>query len=143
MFFTLLAITFFIALAVSYGVVRLFDRPIASILHRIVAEDLSAAWHRYIKFAAYVVGISSGVRIHQLERYISAPQKDAEILVLTSERWTLEVYRTIIETLQGIAWMLLVVFVVALVAYVLARGFELKQARSSQEKSRDLPGNRP
>ena len=143
MFFTLLVITFFIALAVSYGVVRLFDRPIASILHRIVADDLSGAWHRYIKFAAYVVGISSGVRIHQLERYISAPQKDEEILILTSERWTLEVYRTIIETLQGIAWMLLVVFVVTLVAYVFARGFELKHVRASQERSGDVPVNRP
>ena len=132
MFFTLLIITFLIALAVSFGVVRLFDRPIASILRRIVAEELSGAWHRYIKFAAYVVGISGGVRIHQLERYISAPQKDEEILVLTSERWTLEVYRTVIETLQGIAWMFLLVFVVALVAYVLVRVFELKHVSASQ-----------
>ena len=134
MFFTLLIITFLIALAVSFGVVRLFDRPIASILRRIVAEELSGAWHRYIKFAAYVVGISAGVRIRELERYISAPQKGAEILVLTSERWTLEVYRTVIETLQGIAWMFLLVFVVALVAYVLTRGFELKHVRASQER---------
>ena len=134
MFFTLLIITFLIALAVSFGVVRLFDRPIASILRRIVAEELSGAWHRYIKFAAYVVGISAGVRIRELERYISAPQKDEEILVLTSERWTLEVYRTVIETLQGIAWMFLLVFVVALVAYVLTRGFELKHVRASQER---------
>ena len=74
MFFTLLITTFFIALTVSFGVVRLFDRPIASILSRIVAEELSEAWHRYITFAAYVVGISGGVRISQLERYISAPQ---------------------------------------------------------------------
>ena len=39
-------------------------------------------------------------------------------------RRSLEVYRTVIGTLQGIAWMLLLVFVVALVACVLARGFE-------------------
>ena len=135
MFFTLLIVTLLIALAVSFGVVRLFDRPIASILRRIVAEELSGAWQdRYIKFAAYVVGISGGVRIHELERYISAPKKDEEILVLTAERWTLEVYRTVIETLQGIAWMFLLVFVVALVAYVLARGFELKHVRASQEE---------
>ena len=92
MFFTLLIVTFLIALAVSFGVVRLFDRPIASILQRIVAEELSGAWHRYVKFAAYVVGISAGVRIRELERYISAPGKDDEILVLNAERWTLEVY---------------------------------------------------
>lgn len=133
MFFTLLIVTLLIAAVVSFGVVRLFDRPVGSILRRIVADELSGAWHRYIKFAAYVVGISGGVRIHELERYISAPKKDEEVLVLTSERWTLEVYRTVIETLQGIAWMLLLVFVVALVAYVLARGFELKRDRASRE----------
>ena len=134
MFFTLLIVTFLIALAVSFGVVRLFDRPVASILHRSVAEELSGAWHRYIKFAAYVVGISGGVRIADLERYVSAPKKDEEVLILTSERWTLEVYRTVIETLQGIAWMLLVVFVVALVAYVLARGFELNRGREHRQE---------
>ena len=127
MFFTLLIVTFLLALTVSFGVVRLFDRPVGSILGRVVGEDLSGAWHRYIKFAAYVVGVSGGVRIGELERYISAPDKDAEILVLNAERWTLEVYRTVIETLQGIAWMLLVVFVVALVAYVLSRAFSLRR----------------
>ena len=130
MFFTLLIVTFLLALAVSFGVVHLFDRPIGSILRRIVGKELSAAWHRYIKFAAYVVGVSGGVRIGELERYISAPDKDAEILALNAERWTLEVYRTVIETLQGIAWMFLVVFVVALIAYVLARAFALRRGPS-------------
>ena len=37
-------------------------------------------------------------------------------------------YRTIIETLQSIAWMLLVFFVFALIAFVIMRGFELRQA---------------
>ena len=133
MFFTLLLVTFLIALGVSFTIVWLFDRPVGAILGRIVAEELSGAWHRYIKFAAYVVGISGGVRIHQLERYISAPKKDTEILVLSAERWTLEVYRTVIQTSQSIAWMFLVVFVVALLAYVLVRGFELKHSISAKE----------
>lgn len=131
MFFTLLIVTFVLALAVSFGVVRLFDRSIGSILRRIVGEELSGAWQKYIRFAAYVVGVSAGVRIRELERYISAPDKDQEILVLNAERWTLEVYRTVIETLQGIAWMFLVVFVVALVAYVLARAFALRRGDAS------------
>ena len=132
MFFALLVVTFLVAVAVSFGTVRLFDRPIASLLRRIVADELSGAWHRYIKFAAYVVGVSGGVRIHDLERYVSAPKNDEEILVLTPERWTLEVYRTVIETLQGIAWVFLLVFMLALVAYVLVRGFELRRGRSPQ-----------
>lgn len=131
MFFTLLIVTFVIALAVSFGAVRLFDKPIASILRRIVADELSGAWLRYVKFAAYVVGVSSGVRIRELERYISAPDRDAEVLTLNAERWTLEVYRTVIETLQAIAWMLFAVFVVALLAFVLARGFGISRRRGA------------
>ena len=130
MFFALLVVTFLVAVAVSFGTVRLFDRPIASLLGRIVADELSGAWHRYIKFAAYVVGVSGGVRIHDLERYVSAPKNDEEILILTPERWTLEVYRTVIETLQGIAWVFLLEFMLALVAYVLVRGFELRRGRA-------------
>jgi hypothetical protein len=125
-FFTLLGVTLLIACGVSFAVVRGFDKPIAAILSRIVAEDLSSAWHRYVKFAAYVVGISGGVRIREIERYISAPEEDVEVLVLNAERWTLEVYRTIVATLQSVAWMLLVVFVVSLFAFVLVRGFELR-----------------
>ena len=47
--------------------------------------------------------------------------KAAEPLTLTAERWTLEIYRTIIESLQSLAWMYLVVFLFALIAYVIVR----------------------
>ena len=50
------------------------------------------------------------------------------IIALTTERWVLEVYRTVIETLQGIAWMLLAFFAVALLAYVIVRLSELKRS---------------
>lgn len=53
-----------------------------------------------------------------------------QIIALTSERWVLEVYRTVIQTLQGIAWMLLAFFAVALLAYVIVRLSELKRAAS-------------
>ena len=105
----------------------LFNRPIGAILDRIVAEELSSAWQKHIKFAIYVVGVSGGVRIWDLEKYITPRPEDTEVIVLNTERWTLEVYRTLIGTLQSIAWMLLVFFVFALVAYVVVRGFELKR----------------
>jgi hypothetical protein len=135
MFFALLLVTFLLATAVSFGVVRTFDKAVAAILGRIIQDAIAAVWQKYIRFAAYVVGISGGVRIYQLERYISARDKDAEVLVLNAERWTLEVYRTIIETLQSLAWMYLVVFIFTLIAYVIVRGSELKQAKRRQEES--------
>jgi hypothetical protein len=126
MFILLLLVTFVVAAAMSFGVARFFDKPISSILDRIVKEELSSAWHRYIKFAIYVVGISGGVRIWELERYITATTGDPAPIVLNTERWALEVYRTVISTLQSVAWMLLVFFIFALIAYVIVKGFELK-----------------
>jgi hypothetical protein len=48
------------------------------------------------------------------------------LVVLNSDRWVLEIYRTIIGTLQSAAWLLFVFFVFALIAYVIVRGFELR-----------------
>jgi len=132
MFITLLAVTFVISVVVSGIVVRMFAKPIDGILQRIISDPISQAWVKYVKFAIYVVGISSGVRIFELERYITPGQfKDAQVLTLTRERWVLEVYRTIIESLQGIAWLLLVFFAVALVAFVIVRVFELRKAKGT------------
>jgi hypothetical protein len=130
MFITLLVVTFLIAFAVSTIVARFFRQPIDKILARIITDDISKAWSKYLLFAIYVTGISSGVRIWDLEKYITQPQfEGAKIVNLTGQRWVLEVYRTVIETLQGIAWMLLVFFVFALVVYIIVRAFELKRQK--------------
>jgi hypothetical protein len=133
MFIVLLAVTFAIAIFVSYILVRLFHKPLASILQRIVAEDISAAWLKYLKFAMYVVGVSGGVRVWDLEKYITPRPEETGIIVLNADRWVLEVYRTGIGTLQSVAWMLLVFFVFALIAYVIVRGMEAKGARPHGE----------
>ena len=132
MFILLLAVTFLIALVVSYIVVRIFSNPIDNILKRIISDEISIAWLKYLKFAIYVVGISSGVRIHQLERYITAVRPKDEIIQLTTDRWVIEIYRTIIGTLGGIAWMLLVFFAFALIAYVIVRIYEFKGQKETQ-----------
>lgn len=127
MFLTLLLVTFIIATLVSVIVAAVFKKPVDSILHRIIGDEIFAAWRKYLMFAIYVVGISSGVRIYDLEKYITKPlQKDSQIVELTRDRWILEVYRTIIDVLQGIAEVLLVFFVIALIAFVLVRIFELQ-----------------
>ena len=134
MFITLLIITFAIAIVVSSIVVLVFRKPIDKILVRIISDEISKAWSKYLMFAIYITGISSGVRIWDLEKYITKPRYEgSEIVQLNAERWVLEVYRTVIGTLQGAAWMLLVFFVFALIAYVIVRAFELKK-KSSEPK---------
>ncbi|MBN2372127.1 MAG: hypothetical protein JXO72_16750 [Vicinamibacteria bacterium] len=132
MFLALLGVTFLIAVATSVCVVLLFDKPIGQILARLVSAELAGAWQRYLKFAIFVVGVSSGVRVWALEKYITPHAKNAEIVALNANRWTLEVYRTIIESLQGVAWMLLVFFLFALVAYVILRGLELRRGKPGE-----------
>jgi len=134
MFLTLLLVTFLIALITSALVASLFNRPVRKILDRLVSEELGSTWRRYILFAIYVVGISGGVRVWELERYITPRSKEEAPILLTSDRWVLEVYKTVVGTLQSVAWMLLVFFLFALLAYVVVRGFELRRTKGEVEQ---------
>lgn len=133
MFLTLLLVTLLVALATSGIVVLLFRRPIRQILDRIIGADLAPAWQRFLLFAIYVVGVSSGVQIWKLEQYIRAePGPEGRVpFTLNAESMGLEVYRTILQVLQGIAWALLVFFVVALVAFALIRRGEAQRERGA------------
>jgi len=133
MFITLLLVTFVVSALVALAAARTFATPIESILNRIIADTISSAWLRYMKFAILVVGVSAGVRIYELEKYISPARHDNEskVLELTQDRWILEIYRTVIESLQGIAWLLLVFFGLSLVAYVIVRIAEMKNSSVS------------
>lgn len=127
MFVIPLAVTLLLAMVVSFLVARFFSTPLDSILKRIIADDISSAWLKYMKFAIFVVGISNGVRVRELERYMPVRgERNGTMFDFSMERWTVELYRTVIETLQGITWMLLVFFVFAMIAYVIVRIAELK-----------------
>jgi hypothetical protein len=128
-FIVLLVVTFTVSAIACVLVAQLFRQPIDTILSRIVSPELSSAWLRYLQFAIFVVGISGGCRVWELEKYVTGRGQNGIPVDLNRDRWVLEVYRTVIETLQSIAWMLLVFFVFALIAYVVMRGFELRSER--------------
>ena len=136
MFYYLMISTFVLALGVSFMVMRLFSQSIQDILARIIQDPIHDAWAKYTKFAGMVVGTSSGIRIYDMEKYITpltyTDNNKKIVIELTQERWVLEIYRTIIETLQGLAWMMLVFFMVALIAYVIVRWSEIKYAAKSK-----------
>lgn len=48
MFLSLLAVTFGIALTVSFIVARVFDQPVKNILARIIADEIHQAWVKSI-----------------------------------------------------------------------------------------------
>ena len=119
MFVSLLVATLVLAAVCSFVIAYVFRGSIHRTLDRIVGAEFGAAMKRYLVFAIYVVGISGGVRVWDLEKYITPDPENP--IVLNADRWILELYRTLIGTLQGVAWMLLIFFAFALVAYVIVR----------------------
>lgn len=131
MFLGLLFVTVVVAFAVSAATAWAFTKPLDGILKRIITDAISSAWLRYLQFAILVVGISSGVRVHDLERFLGPGAGSAQTSGLSLDRWVWEIYQTTIESLQGIAWMLLVFFVFALIAYVIVRIGEMRSETST------------
>jgi len=133
MIITLLLSTFVIAFAVASIVVFIFNKPIEAILRRVVPVDISYAWTRYLRFAIYVVGIGGGVRVWDFEKYLTLQEPYKEIIQLTSERWILEIYNTVIGTLQSVAMILLIFFVFALIAVVIVRMVEARTTKTESQ----------
>ena len=115
-------------------VVFLFYKPIDGILKRVVPAEISYAWTRYLRFAIYVVGIGGGVRVWSFEKYLTLQEPYKEIVPLTPDRWMLEIYETVIGTLQSAAMVLLVFFIFALIAVVIVRIFETRAAKPEAQK---------
>ena len=127
MFLLLLVLNLVISVLVCLVIAKVFDKPLANILQRLISEEVYKAWNKYLVFAIYVVGISGGVRVWDLQKYITPKTEGGSVLQLTQDRWILELYWTIIGTLQSIAWMLLLFFVFALIAYVIVKGQETRR----------------
>jgi hypothetical protein len=133
--FLFLFSVFVVSILTSWIVAKFFDSPIRKILEKIINDPISDAWRKYLIFAIYITGISSGVRIWEIEKYFGGSDivREGEEIIqksitLTSERWTLEILRTIIEALQGISVMLLVFFIFALIAFVVMKAIESKHS---------------
>jgi len=135
MFITLLAVTLGVSLLTSGVVVFFFKGSIRQILHRIIGEEVAAAWQRFLTFCLFVVGVSAGAQVWKLEQYlqpqINGPDGKLRVLTLDGPAVALEIYRTIIQVLQGMAWALLVFFVVALIAFVLVKVGEGRKGREA------------
>ena len=120
-FILLLVVTLLISLGVAAIVVFFFRKPIDKIFARIIGDDIATSWRKFLTFALFVIGISSGVNVWRLEKLITPAAEGVAKLELTAEYWGLTIYRTIINTLGGMAWALLIFFVVALIAFVIVR----------------------
>jgi hypothetical protein len=133
MLITLLIFNFLVSFITCSIIAYFFKKPLDKIFLRLVKEDIYQAWSRYTLFAIFVVGISGGVRVWDMEKYLTTDTKGALSIILTSERWALEIYKSIMGTLEANAWMLLLVFLFALIAFVVIKLNENSQENKERQ----------
>ena len=130
-----------LAFGVAYGVARLARDVIEALLQRFISQELSEAVTRYLGFAIMVVGVASGSRVRLLEDFIGAPAYNREALnaQLTQEVWVAAMYHTVVESLEGIAWLFILLAIILLAALFIIRKTkpEWLADGNGQEKSRE------
>ena len=131
-FLLLLVVTLAVSVGVAAVVLAFFRKPIDRVFTRILGSEISSAWRKFLTFALFVVGVSSGVNVGRLEEFLRPIEGTTTRPALTPEYWGLEIYRTVIQTLGGMAWALLLFFIAALVAFVVVRRGEMKTGRSQE-----------
>lgn len=127
MIITLLVVKFLITAGLGALAVLFFNHPFDAILKRIVPPEITFAWVKYLRYAIVITGIASGVNVYEFEKYLAPQGPGTSIQQLTPERWVLEIYQAVIGALQGIAMVLLVFFVFALIAVVIVRLIEARK----------------
>lgn len=114
MFVTLLLANLVASLLVCLATVLIFSFPLAKVLKDRFSEDAAAVWMKFILFTVFVIGISVGTRIWEIERYAD-PQKGGAI---SQNLLVLEVYKTVIATMQVSAVLLFVLLTVVGLTYL-------------------------
>src|SRR3989344_8571416 len=125
MFFALILGTFALAVATSFVVERAMRKPVSEILGKIVG-DLADAWQQYASLGIYVMGISYGAPVSRLREYIRVDSEFLKREPLDMPHMMLNMYETVIETLQGVTTLLLAFFVFTMIAYVILRALEVR-----------------
>lgn len=126
MLFVLLISTFFSALVVAILVSIFFKKPLAAILKKLIEDDIYESWLKYMIFAIYVVSISSGVNLWKIERYLYPSSSGEVVYEITGSSIAFEMYRSVINSLTSLAWLLLTFYIVALIIFVIKRIFDNK-----------------
>lgn len=111
-----------LALFISLTAMLFFSKPIKAMLSSVLPSELSLAWETYMRYMIIVVGVGGGVSIYRFKNYLeSSVDKETPHMPLTSERWALELYETLLDTLTSIGWLMFWFFLAVMIAYVILK----------------------
>lgn len=136
----LFVVSFLLALALSYGVSKLCKDAVEAIANHFLARNISAGAARYLQLAIILVGVSSGTRVRLLEDYISAPAyyKPELAAQLTPELWAIALYHTVVDTLLGVAWLLVAFALIAMFVVIAIRRSNMTWLLAGHEEERPI-----
>ena len=141
----LLVVPLVCAAVISFCVVKVFEKPIFAISKRIIQDRISLAFTKYVKYATYLFGISGSLFGHlseeyMLDKYLSELTLDSQTSAYNDELmtdiranvWLIMICSMIMGritgTLHAIAQMYLMLFVIALISYIIVKIFEQRNA---------------
>lgn len=111
MFPVLLVATFLASMLVCAMTIALFTPPIARVLRGRLSEGATTLWTRSLLFAVCVIGVAVGARLWEIEAYADRGRP------ISTDRLSLEIYKTILATAAAnVAVVLVVALGVGLVA---------------------------
>ena len=124
-------VSFVTAGLVSFCVACVCEKPLSILMRRIIQNETSSTFTRYVRYATYLVGISHGVRLHpigfEIVAHFSEHDYDpAHILErnLDYQLLLMWIQMVIIQSLTAIAYMYLAFFILGLIAYISVKARE-------------------
>ena len=119
-------VSFVTAGLVSFFVASVCETPLAILMRRIIQNETSRMFTKYVRYATCLVGISHGVTVNPLgfEFVTHFSEHDYEFPAHILERnldyqlLLLWIQAVIMQSLTAIAYMYLALFILGLIAYI-------------------------
>jgi hypothetical protein len=122
----ILAFSFVSAIVIAACVVTFFSTSIDAALARVIPEEMTPAWSRYVKFALFVVTFAGGMRLSELEAFLTMRTPAGP--PLAAGHGLLEVFKSITGSLIAASGTLLGFFAVTLAVYASMRFYQSHRA---------------
>ena len=114
-------ISFVAAGLVSFCAASVCEKPLSILMRRIIQNETSHTFTRYVRYATYLVGISHGVTVDPLGFEFTAQFVDRDI---ERQHLLLWIQVVIMQSLTAIASMYLALFILGLIAYITVKARE-------------------
>jgi hypothetical protein len=140
-----LALTFMTSVAVAGCVVAVFSKTINDLLSRLLIPVMADAWSLYAKFAIFTASFAGGMHVHELLGAATEMSYSGSQPTFSAHRALLEIFRSMIDALQGASWALMACFAAAFgasVAIELYRTFKPTHSSRVSERNLGIPVGR-